>query len=124
MKTIAIFSGIAFALTATAAFAGDQFAGMYGNTLHIKDSDGRESNVLVNADHTWSQAMGDGKSAHGTYAWTDETHFCITVVDPPAKPGEQPQKECHEISGDHKVGDTWTMTDEHGTATMSITAGR
>lgn len=120
---LAIFTAAALALTVTAANA-DQFAGFYGNTLHIKNADGRMSTVLVNADGTWSQQMADGKSARGTYAWKDDTHFCITVVEPAPKPGEQAVQECHEITGNHKPGDTWTMTDPNGNAEMSLTAGR
>ena len=122
MKTITIFMGAAFALAASAAFAGDQFAGMYGNTLNIKDSKGGTATVFVNADHTWEQHR-EGHTVRGTYSWKDDTHFCAVVTDPAPKPNENTE-ECHEISGDHKPGDTWTMTDDNGTATMSITAGR
>jgi hypothetical protein len=122
---LAIFAGLALAFTTAAALAGDQFAGMYGNTLVIKDTDGTTSRVYINADKTWEQRMADGKTARGTYSWKDETHFCIVVVEPPAKPGEQAHTECHEISGDHKVGDTWTMTGNDGKPTeLSIVAGR
>jgi hypothetical protein len=118
-------AGAAFALTTAAAFAGDQFAGMYGNTVIVKDSDGTESRVFINPDKTWEQRMADGKTARGTYMWRDETHFCITVTEPAPKPGEQAEQECHEMTGDHKVGDTWTMTSDDGDkTTLSIVAGR
>jgi hypothetical protein len=122
---LAIITGVTLALTTAVAFAGDQFAGMYGNTLVVKDQDGTTTRVFINADKTWEQRMADGKIARGTYSWTDETHFCIVVVEPPAKPGEQAHKECHEISGDRKVGDTWTMTGTDGKPTqLTIVAGR
>ena len=121
MKLV-LCAGLALAFSTVAAFA-DQFAGMYGNTVHQKQADGSESTIYVNADHTWEQHRG-GKTARGTYSWKDDTHFCIVVTEPAPKPGEDSKPECNEITGDHKVGDTWTVTDEHGTTTLSITAGR
>jgi hypothetical protein len=121
---LAISAGIVLALSTAAAFAGDQFAGMYGNTVIVKDGDGT-SRVFINPDKTWEQRSADGKVARGTYSWRDETHFCIVVVEPKGKPGEPPQTECHEMSGDHKVGDTWVMTSDDGDkTTLSIVAGR
>lgn len=120
---ILLCAGVALALTTVAALASDQFAGMYGNTLNIKDTDGTTSTVFVNADHTFEQHQG-GKTVRGTYTWKDDTHFCASVTDP-APPAGEKNEDCHEITGDHKVGDTWTMDDGDGKpATMSITAGR
>jgi hypothetical protein len=121
---LAIYAGLALALATTAAYA-DPFAGFYGNTLNIKDADGTASTVWVNADMTWEQHQPDGKISRGTWAMKDDTHFCIVVTEPAPKPGEQPATECHEMTGDHKVGDTWTMTDHDGnTSTMSLAGGR
>jgi hypothetical protein len=121
---LAIIAGVALALS-TAAAQADQFAGMYGNTVIVKDEDGTTSRVYINADKTWEQRMANGKVARGTYSWKDDTHFCIVVTDPAPKPGEQAEPECHEMSGDHKVGDTWTMTGSDGKpTTLSIVAGR
>ena len=119
---LALCAGLALALSTAAAYA-DQFAGMYGNTVNIKHADGSTGTVYVNEDRTWEMHR-DGKTIRGTYEWKDDTHFCLTVVDPAPKPDENGQ-ECDEISGDHKVGDTWTDTDDKGNVTsFTITAGR
>jgi hypothetical protein len=117
-----LLAGVALALTATAANA-DQFAGMYGNTVHVTHADGSTGTAYVNADNTWEMHQGD-QTMRGTYTWKDDTHFCMTVTDP--KPGPNDQgPECNAITGDHKVGDTWTDDDGKGHVTsFSITAGR
>ena len=122
MKTVLLGAGLA-ALLATAAYA-DQFAGVYGNTVHITPAGGQAATVYVNADKTWEQHTADGKVYKGTWTWKDDTHACFTQVDPaPAKPDEA--TSCDEITGDHKAGDTWTESDGKGhTTTISITAGR
>jgi hypothetical protein len=121
---LAIFAGLALALTTSVAFA-DQFEGMYGNTVVQKRPDGSTSRIHVNRDGTWEQFQGDKRVGRGTFTWKDDTHFCIKVVEPAPKPGEEANQECNEITGNHKVGDTWTMTDDKGgTTTLSITAGR
>jgi hypothetical protein len=121
---LAILAGVTLAFTTAAALA-DQFEGMYGNTVHQKDAKGRTSVIYVNRDGTWEQRTPDGKVMRGTFRWKDDTHFCIVVTEPAPKPGEQARENCdNEITGNHKVGDTWTMTDEDGTTTLSITAGR
>ena len=119
-----VFLGAALtALLAGAAFADDQFAGIYGNTVTVTQPDGKVVSVYVNPDKTWEQHAADGKVMRGTYEWKDATHVCFTVTDPkPAKP-----EECHpqEVTGNHKAGDTWTEDDGQGhTTTISIAAGR
>jgi hypothetical protein len=118
-----LYAGLVLALVTTAAYA-DQFAGYYGNTVSIKHPGGATSTVFVNVDKTWEHRTPDGKTYRGTYAWKDDTHVCLTLVDPPPAPGEDAQ-ECHEVTGDHKLGDTWTDSDGKGhTTTFTITAGR
>jgi hypothetical protein len=122
MKLV-LCAGIVLALSTAAAFA-DQFAGMYGNTVHQTGPDGKTSTIYVNADGTWEQRR-DGKTMRGTYSWKDDTHFCIVVTEPPPEPGKPADQDCdNEITGNHKAGDTWTMSDSDGTTTLSITAGR
>jgi hypothetical protein len=121
MKLV-LCAGAALAFATTAAFAADQFAGMYGNTLNLKNSDGSTMAIYINADHTWEQHAPDGKIVRGTYSWTDETHFCAVMTDPAPGPDDKP--DCHEMSGNHKPGDSWTMTEGDDTTTMSITPGR
>jgi hypothetical protein len=105
------------------ALAGDPFAPGYGNTVTQKVEGGPTVTIYVNPDKTWERHMGDS-TVKGTYAWTDDTHVCFTVTDPaPADPSKA--TNCNEITGDHKVGDTWTdKTPDGKTITMSITAGR
>jgi hypothetical protein len=120
---LAILAGVTLALSTAVTFA-DQFEGMYGNTIIQKRPDGSTSRIYVNRDGTWEQRTADGKVGRGTFTWKDDTHFCIKVVEPAPKPGEQAHEECNEITGNHKVGDTWTMSDDDGTTTLSIVAGR
>ena len=120
---LVLCTGVALVLSTTIALA-DQFAGMYGNTVHQTQADGKTSIIYVNADGTWEQRR-DGKTMRGTYTWKDDTHFCIKVTEPAPEPGKPAEESCdNQIDGNHKVGDTWTDTDEHGTTTLSITAGR
>lgn len=114
-------AGLALAMTTIAA-AADPFASFYGNTLH-QTRDGKETLIFVNADKTWEMRGPDGKSMRGTYTWKDDKHFCIVVTDP--KPEKPQGDDCeNELTGDHKVGDTWTETENGKVTTYSITAGR
>ena len=121
MKRIA-GAALALALMCGTAYA-DQFAGMYSNTLTVTHADGVKSTVFINADHTWEQHQ-QGATVRGTYVWKDATHYCMTITDP-KPPSDVDPTECEEMTGDHKPGDTWTITDGTGLrATLSITAGR
>jgi hypothetical protein len=122
MKRVILGAALA-ALTATAAYA-DQFAGIYGNTVHITRPDGTTAIVFVNEDKTWEQRTTEGKVMRGTFAWKDDTHVCFTVTDPkPEKPEDA--ESCDEVTGNHKAGDTWTEDDGKGhTTTIAVTAGR
>lgn len=122
MKLV-LCTGLALVFTTGVALA-DQFAGMYGNTVHQTAADGKTSIIYVNADGTWEQRR-DGKVVRGTYTWKDDTHFCIVVTEPAPEAGKPAEQDCeNEVTGNHKAGDTWTMTDKDGTTTLSITAGR
>ncbi len=121
MKRI-LLTAVAIVALSTAAEA-DPFASAYGNTVTQTLPDGTKFVGYVNPDLTWQQTMG-GKVSKGTYNWKDATHVCFTVTDPaPADPSKA--TNCTEITGDHKVGDTWTETTPDGKAiTTTITAGR
>jgi len=122
MKRIILAAAAVFALS-TPVFAADQFAGAYGNTVTQTLPDGTKIVIYVNADGTWQSTAG-GKTAKGTYAWKDETHACFTQTDP-APTDPKMNGRCTEITGDHKVGDSWTVNTPDGKAiSVAITAGR
>lgn len=122
MKRI-LLASVAVVLSVGTASA-DQFAAAYGNTVTNTGPDGKKTVIYVNADKTWEQHRSDGSVMKGTYAWKDDTHACFTLIDPAPKDPSQ-ATNCDEITGDHKVGETWTDKGEDGqTYTMSITAGR
>jgi hypothetical protein len=122
MKRIILAAAAVVALS-TSAFAADQFAGAYGNTVTQTLPDGTKITVYVNADGTWQQTMG-GKTAKGTYVWKDATHACFTQTDP-APTNPKMNGNCTEITGEHKVGDSWTVPTPDGkSVSMTITAGR
>ncbi len=116
-------AAVAVLLSAAAAHA-DPFSSAYGNTVTVTAPDGKKQINYVNQDGTWEQREADGSVMKGTFVWKDATTACFAQTDPvPSDPSKA--TGCQTIKGDHKVGDTWTETDEKGQAyTITITAGR
>ncbi|MBI3678079.1 MAG: hypothetical protein HY243_15830 [Proteobacteria bacterium] len=120
MKRILLATAAALLMTGTAH--ADPFANMYANTVSITTPDGKTSKAYVNQDMSWEQHMADGSVLKGTYAWKDAGTACFAQTDPAPRAPAAPN--CAKID-EHKVGDTWTVTDDKKqTTTYSLTAGR
>lgn len=105
---------------AVPALAGDTWGATYNATIVSTYADGRIVKVYVNADHSYSIALPDGKTLKGT--WADGADgSCFTLTDPPPAPGAKPS--CFPIK-DYKVGDTFSGEDATGKFTGAIVAGR
>ena len=120
LKRFVLATTAALLLTGTAQ--ADPFVNMYGNTVSITTPDGKTSKAYVNKDMSWERDMADGSILKGTFAWKDPSTACFTQVTPPPKAGTAPN--CAKID-EHKVGDTWTVTDADKKVTSyTATAGR
>jgi hypothetical protein len=100
-----ILLGIAaLALSATAAFAGDEvLASRFGNTTITTDPSGMSTKIYYNADHTFTGVAGD---THPAGTWEIKgSQICLTFTADPV-PG-YPNPICSPVA-DHKVGDSWT----------------
>jgi hypothetical protein len=113
----------ALALCAGPAFAADDvMAGYYGNTV-IATGGIAESHTHYKADHTFdltATAMGQNYSFKGTWAIDAKGELCRTYADP--APPNTPNPFCTPFAA-HKVGDTWTMTMNGNTRTLTLKAG-
>lgn len=102
-------------LAASPALA-DTWTGAYDGTIVSTYADGRTVKVYVNADHSYSVALPDGKTLKGT--WADANgQSCFTLNDTGAKPTCFPVKE-------YKAGDTLAGEDPTGKFTGVIQTGR
>jgi hypothetical protein len=107
-------------LAATPALAGDTWGGVYGGTIVSTYANGNVVKVYVNADHSYSIGLADGKTLKG--AWADGADgSCFTLTDPPPAPGAKPV--CFPLK-DYKIGDTFSGEDANGKFTGVIVAGR
>jgi hypothetical protein len=120
LKRLLLAATAALLLTGTAQ--ADPFANMYGNTVSITPPDGKTAKAHVNPDTTWDRHMSDGTVLKGTFAWKDANTACFTQTDPAPKADATPN--CAKID-DHKIGDTWTATDDKKqVTTFALSAGR
>ncbi len=93
----------------------------YNNTVVSTYADGRVVKVYVNADHTYSLLLPDGKTPiKGTWADTDG-QSCFAATDPPPPAGAKPV--CFPAM-EHKVGEPYSGEDATGKFTSVIQAGR
>ena len=97
------------------ALAGDTWGGVYDATIVSTYTDGHVVKVYVNADHTYSIGLPDGKTLKGT--WADGADGSCFTLDTGGKPVCFPLK-------DYKVGDTFNGSDATGSFTGVIVAGR
>jgi hypothetical protein len=108
-----VLTGIA--LIAASPAVADTWTGVYDGTIVSTYGDGRVVKVYVNADHSYSIALPDGKELRGTWADADG-QSCFTLSSG-GKPTCFPIKE-------YRVGDTFTGEDPTGKFTGVIQAGR
>jgi hypothetical protein len=123
MKRIFI-AACAFALCTGAAFAGDDdtMGGFYGNTI-VSTGGMAEIHSHYAADHTFDlvgSMMGMSKTFKGTWALDGKGNVCRTYVGEVPPNATNPQ--CTPIAA-HKVGDTWTVTFNGNTRTLTVKAG-
>lgn len=122
MKRLLLATAV-FAAAATAALAGDPYAGYYGNTVNITSPSGKTDKAFVNPDGTWERKNADGSTMKGTYKVApDGKTACFTQTEPPPAPDQKPA--CFPTDS-RKAGDNWETKDDKGNVTKwSITAGR
>jgi hypothetical protein len=119
-KILIAAAGLAFA--AAPAFAADDvMAGYFGNTVVGKGAMG-ESHTHYKADHTFdvsvSSPMG-AMSVKGTWMIDEKHQLCRTFEQAP--PG-MPNPLCI-LAEAHKPGDTWTVTYNGQSRTVTMKAG-
>jgi hypothetical protein len=112
-----ILTGAAL-LAASPAIAGT-WTGVYDGTIVSTYGDRRVVKVYVNADHSYSIALPNGKELRGSWADADG-QSCFTLTDPPPAPGAKPT--CFPIK-EYKAGDTFSGEDPTGKFTGVIQAG-
>ena len=118
MKKVFLLAGLIAATTSASAGTWD---GAYNGTVVSTYADGRVVKVYVNADHTYSLLLPDGKTMiKGTWADADG-QSCFTATDPPPPAGAKPV--CFPIR-EHNVGDTYGGEDASGKFTAVVQAGR
>lgn len=111
-----LISTIVAVFAFTGAAWADPFANFYGNTMSIENPAGTRT-VLINEDGTYTNNLGDGTSADGTWAM-DGGNACFTQTGADAPP------YCVEAVS-REVGDSWGLTAPDGTAeTATLVAGR
>jgi len=125
----AVLAGFAATLClSSAAIAGEEvMAGYFGNTVIATSSLG-ELHVRYKPDHTFvGKASGPtGKyDVSGTWEMDAKGNVCRKYITNGADlPPGTPNPYCAPASA-HKVGDTWTVTDNAGrTAQVTLVAGR
>jgi hypothetical protein len=107
------------ALSVSAAFAGDDpMAGFYGNTA-VATGGMADTHTYYNADHTFTlKAPAFNMEWKGTWK-VDGGTLCRTYETPP--PGVT-NPLCTPVAA-HKVGDTWTMTANGQSRTVTLVKG-
>ena len=111
------------ALASAPALAGDDvMAGYYGNTV-VAAGGMVESHTHYRADHTFdvsATAMGQSYNFKGTWSVDDKGQLCRTYADP--APPNTPNPLCLPAEA-HKVGDTWTVSMNGNSRTLTLKAG-
>jgi hypothetical protein len=120
-----LIAASAFALLAVPAFAADDMAGFYGNTVVV--SGGMiESHTHYRADKTFdvtASAMGMDYKFGGTWEIKGD-QVCRTFVG--NQPPNTTNPNCSPLAAlaSHKVGDSWTIKTPAGqTRTLTLKAG-
>jgi hypothetical protein len=117
-----LLAAAAALLLAGPAFAGDEaMTNFYGNTL-VATGGIAESHTHFKADHTFdvsATAMGMDYNFRGT--WKLENGQLCRHYDDPVPP-RTPNPLCAPFEP-HKVGDSWTVTMNGNTRTLTLKAG-
>ncbi len=107
----------AFGLMTGVALA-DPMAPFYENTVEVTGADGTTRAVLINADGSYSQVVGD-TAVEGTWEMKGDAEACFSS-EATAETGPY----CVEAA-ERAVGDTWDLTAPDGSAeSATLVAGR
>jgi hypothetical protein len=122
MRNCLITASMLALLTAPAFAADDAMAGFYGNTI-VSTGGMAEVHTHYRADHTFDlvgSMMGMSQTFKGSWAEDGKGNVCRTFVgDVPPK---TPNPLCTPLAA-HKVGDTWSVTMDGKTRTLTVRAG-
>ena len=119
MRSFLIVAVLAM-FSVSVAYAGDDImVGYIGNTA-VATGGMADTHTYYNADHTFTmKAPAFGMEWKGTWK-LDGTTLCRTYEKPP--PGLPSNPFCTPIEA-HKVGDTWTMSSNGQTRTITLLKG-
>ena len=122
MRSFPIIASIA-ALYATPALAGDEImANTFGNTV-VSTGGAAEVHTHYRADHSFDMVgsmMGMSQTFKGTWALDGKGNLCRTFE------GDAPPNTANPLCtpiAEHKIGDTWTMTTNGETRTVTLKPG-
>ena len=116
-----LIGAAAAALFATCAFADDSvMASRFGNTTVTTDTNGVQTKVYYNADHSFTANLG-GKSVGGTWA-VDGGNLCLTFVGATNLPANFPNPTCLPVAA-HVVGDSWTTGEGAMKRSVTLVSG-
>jgi len=111
------------ALYATPALAGDEImASTFGNTV-VSTGGMREIRSHYRADHSFDMVgsmLGMHRTYKGTWALDGKGNLCRTFI------GDVPSNTANPLCtpvAEHKIGDTWTMTTNGETRTVTLKPG-
>lgn len=122
MRSVWAAAAMLCVVSSGAMAADDPLAGYYGNTV-ISTGGMAEIHTHYRADHTFDvtgSMMGMSRSYKGTWELKGD-QVCRTFI------GDMPPRvtnpNCGPLAGGKKVGDTWTVTSNGSTRTITLKAG-
>lgn len=118
LRTLLLSAGFVACLAGSALADDDVMANFYGNTA-IATGGTVDTHATYNADHTFSMRVPSmGLEFKGTWE-VKGSNLCRTYESPP--PGIT-NPYCTPVAA-RKVGDTWTMTGNGQTRTITLVKG-
>jgi hypothetical protein len=122
MRKFPIAASLLVFCIAPALAADDGMANFYGNTI-VSTGGMAEIHTHYRADHTFDlvgSMMGMSQTFKGNWAADDKGNVCRTFVG--EVPPKTPNPLCTPLAP-HKVGDSWTVTMDGNTRTLTLKAG-
>ncbi|HEY2069849.1 MAG TPA: hypothetical protein VGG48_09870 [Rhizomicrobium sp.] len=119
MRSIVFMTAAALALCGTSAFAADDImAGFYGNTA-VATGGMADTHTTYSPDHTFTTKVPSfNMTVNGTWKM-DGANLCRHIESPPMG---VPADSCVPMTA-HKVGDTWSITTNGQTRTITLLKG-
>jgi hypothetical protein len=121
MKTALLAASAALFVFAPALADDEVMRGYFGNTLIVKGGM-VDTYTHFHPDHTFdasAMVLGARVTRKGTWKLDDKGQLCRWIDNPPAG---APNPLCFALSA-HKPGDSWTMTVNGATRTVTLKAG-